>query len=251
MTNNKFKTMNKFIELTNQPQPQSIDNLENCFDLIKFTCKDVEEQIKTYQLVFDQTRNEKVEWRLKLPMFVPSFYNYVKSKNSIPNQNDYWRFYVSENKNYLTSLNLSKEEKIGVKARVFRSYPSLVRDLHFGLYIKKNNFFRSVFHNDFYDIEYGIDLIIENDDGAKIGLNLFTNTKAAQYARTIKKYRPKKSVDFACYEIPISFIGSKRCGDFFLYSEREIIMIVEKIQICTKGNLSLQDRMRKEASNNL
>ena len=203
---------------------------KNCFDVITFTYKDVEKQIKPYELVFDQTRNEKVEWRLKLPMFVPPFYGYIKSRNSIPKQNDYWRFYVSENKNYLTNLNLSEEEKIGVRARVFRTYPSLVRDLHFGLYIKENHFFRSVFYNEFLDIEYGIDLIVENADGVKIGLNLFTETKAAKDARTIKKHRLKKSVNFDCYDIPIDFTGSKRCGRFFLYSEREIKTIVEKIQ---------------------
>jgi len=222
--------MSKFIGLTNQPQLQSIDNLENCFDMMEFTYKDVEKQIRTYRLVFDQTRNEKVEWQLKLPMFVPAFYNYVKSRNSIPDQKDYWQFYVSENKNRLTSLNLSKEEKIGVRARVFRTYPSLIRDLHFGLYIKNNGFFRSVFYNEFLDIEYGIDLVVENADGVKIGLNLFTETKAAKEARAVKKHRPKKSVDFDCHDIPIDFAGSKRCGDFFLYSEREIKTIVEKIQ---------------------
>ncbi|MCL1932409.1 MAG: hypothetical protein FWF53_01145 [Candidatus Azobacteroides sp.] len=203
---------------------------KNCFDGIKLTYTDVEEQIEAYELVFDQTRNEKVEWRLKLPMFVPPFYGYIKSRNSVPKQDDYWRFYVSENKDYLTSLNLSKEEKTGVRARVFRAYPSLVRDLHFGLYIKGNHFFRSVFYNEFLDIEYGIDLVVENINGVKIGLNLFAETKAAKEARTIKKRRPKKSVNFDCYDIPIDFTGSKRCGDFFLYSEREIKTIVEKIQ---------------------
>ena len=207
-----------------------MNHLTNCFDAIKLTYKDVENQLRTYPLTFDRTRNKKVEWQLKLPMFVVPFYNYVKSRNTIPNQKDFWLFYVSENKDYLTSLNLTTEEKIGVRARIFRTYPSLVRDLHFGLYIKENNFFHSVFYNEFLDIKYGIDLVIENTAGIKIGLNLFTKTRTAEFARTVKKYRPKRSVNFDCYEIPIDFMGSKRCGDFFLYSEREIQSIVEIIQ---------------------
>ena len=210
-----------------------IEKLPNFFDAINFTRKDVETQISAYKLTFDQTRNEKVEWKLKLPAFVRPFYNYIKSRNTIPSQTDYWLFYVSENKDYLTNLNLSQKEKIGVRARVFRAYPSLIRDLHFGLYIRENPFFKSVFYNEMLDIEYGVDLVVENADGVRIGLNFFTKTRTAEYARTVKEYRPKKTVNFPCFEIPIDFSGCKKCGDFFLYSEREMNAVIE---IVTRNN---------------
>ncbi len=213
----------------------NILGLNNLFDSVTFSSADIEAQIRVFNLSFDQTRNDRVEWKLKLPMFVPPFYDYIKSRGSIPSQDDYWLFYVSENKDYLVSLNLSREEKIGLRARVYRTYPSLVRDFHFGLYLKENNFFCFVFYNEILDIEYGIDLVIENEERTLIGLNLFTQTQAAQYARKVKEFRPKKSVNFACLEIPIDFKGSKTCGDFFLYSDREITSIVEKIKNHTEA----------------
>lgn len=212
-----------------------ICDLNNLFEIISLTSQEVEAQIQNYKLVFDQTRNEKVEWGLKLPMFVPSFYKFIKTKKLVPSQNDYWLFYVSENKDYLTDLKLTREEKIGVRARVFRTYPSLVRDLHFGLQMKENNIFRSVFYNEILDIEYGVDLVVENINGILLGLNLFTKTKAAEHARIVKEFRPKKPIDFACCEIPIIFKGSKKCGDFFLYSDREINFITEKINTYLEG----------------
>ena len=202
---------------------------ENLFNSVTVTSAGIEAQICKFSLTFSQTRNGKTEWRLKLPVFTRSFHKYIKAKNSVPSQNDYWIFYTCENKEYLSGLNLSQEEKTGVKARVFRAYPSLVRDFHFGLYIKEKNIFKTVFYNEILDIEYGIDLVVENAAGEKTGLIFFTKTKAAEHARNVKKLRPKKKAGFVCHEIPIDFCGSKVCGDFFLYSEREINTIMEKI----------------------
>ena len=208
----------------------STPKLDNLLEQIGFSADEVESQIKDYKLVFDATRNEKVEWHLKLPLFVPPFYMFVKTRGFVPDQNDYWHFYVSENRERLQSFGLTHDEKLGVRARVFRTYPSMVRDLHFGLFIKNRGFFRKVFYNEILDVEYGIDLAIETDSGTKIGLNLFTRTTIAQHAREVKEFRPKKQINMPCYEIPIDFKGGKSCGDFFLYSEREIAHIVEKIR---------------------
>lgn len=206
-----------------------INNMINLFDEITLTSTAIEKQICNFSMKFEQVRNEKIEWQIKLPMFVIAFYNYIITKNSIPSQDDYLQFYVSENKEYLTNLNLTMEEKIGVRARVYRTYPSLIRDLHFGLYLKERNCFSSVFYNVILDIEYGIDLLIQKPNGVFIGLNLFTKTKAAEHARAVKEFRAKKAFDYTCYEIPIDFRGSKVCGNYFLYSEREIGTIVDKI----------------------
>ena len=207
-----------------------MDIQENLLEIITLSYKDVEEQIKTYPLTFDKTKINIVEWQLKLPVFVTSFYNYLKSNGSIPNQNDYWLFYVAENKAYLTSLNLPEEEKKGVRARVFRTYPSLVRDLHLGLYLKNNHLFRSVFYNELIDVEYGIDIIVENDSGTKFGLNLFIGTKRANDARRVKQHRLKKSLGIICLDFPLARDKRKICGDFFLYADDEIQKKVEEIQ---------------------
>jgi hypothetical protein len=109
----------------------------------------------------------------------------------------------------------------GIRARSFRAYTSLVRDVHFGTLIREDSYFDGVFYNEILDTEYGIDLVVLKNQKL-VGINLFTNTKNSIIAREKKQYRPKKPTDIICYEIPIEFKGSKECGDFFLYSEREI-----------------------------
>jgi hypothetical protein len=117
---------------------------------------------------------------------------------------------------------------LALKARIFRTYPSLVRDLHLGVLLKESRAFDDVFYNEIMDIQYGIDLVVLKN-GVQLGLCLFTNTQIAFKARAKKEYRLKKPVNFKCIEIPIQFRGSKVCGDFFLYSEREIDMITREI----------------------
>ena len=218
----------------------TIDNLDNFLDLTAFSSEELETQISGYNLSFLQYRNYKIEWEEKLPLFVPAFYDCIKKGGIVPTQNDYWLFYVSENMEELKSKNYKQEEKEGIKGRVYRTYPSLVRDLHFGLYLKEKKYFNSVFYNVTLDIEYGIDLAVETRKGTKIGFNLFTQTKAAEYARFLKSYRPKKPVGFACYEIPLDFNNCKKCGDFFLYSEREISAFINAVNDCMDGKNTLE-----------
>ena len=205
-----------------------IDGLNDTLSGLKLSTSSIENLIGGYKLIFSQTRRNDIEWKMKLPMFVPPFYDYLKRFNTIPTQEEYYNYYISQNQTFFDLKGLSNEQLEGLRARVYRTYPSLVRDVHFGLTLKEKNFFEEVFYNEVLDIEYGIDLVVSRSS-KRLGLNLFTQTSAAQYARQVKQYRPKKSVDFNCIEIPINFRGSKVCGKFFLYSDREISQIVQDI----------------------
>jgi hypothetical protein len=205
-----------------------VDGLANTFDHIRFNEEDVENQISTYKLVFLHNRNRFIEWNVRLPMFVTSFYQYVLEKQAVPKQDEYWKFYLTDNTAYFSEASFLKEHMDGLQARVYRTYPSLVRDLHFGLMLKNSGIFKDVFFNEIMDIEYGIDLVVFIK-GRPIGLKLYTDTRNALHAREVKNYRPKKTVNFKCIELPINFRGSKTCGMFFLYSDREIDLVNEAI----------------------
>ncbi len=205
-----------------------IDGLSNTLDKIALSSEEIENQIKSYRLTFSQIRRNDVEWGMKFPMFVPPFYSYILKIGRVPNQKEYWNNYIFENKPFFNASTLTSDQMAGLEARVFRTYPSLVRDLHLGVKLKKSGVFNDVYYNEVIDIQYGIDLVVLKNDKL-LGLNLFTNTRTALHARVKKEYRPKKPVNFKCIEIPIEFRGSKVCGDFFLYSEREIEIIKGEI----------------------
>jgi hypothetical protein len=205
-----------------------IQNLSNTLDDVWLSSKKIEEQIKNYKLSFMQLRVPEIEYEIKVPIFVNPFYSFVLREDKIPTQEEFWNEYCSQNKEFFNKVKLTEQQKMGLKARAFRTYPSLVRDIHFGATIRENCDLDDVFYNEVLDVEYGIDLVVSKNN-KHMGLNLFTNTKNSISAREKKQYRPKKQINLNCYEIPIEFKGSKVCGDFFLYSEREILKIKNSI----------------------
>ena len=205
-----------------------IHNLENTLDNVWLSSKKIEDQIKNYKLSFIQLRVPEIEYQIKVPIFVHPFYFLVLSEDRIPTQEEFWKEYCNKNKDFLNKLKLTDQQKMGLKARVFRTYPSLVRDIHFGSTIRETDDFDDVFYNETLDVEYGIDLVVSKHK-KNLGLNLFTNTKNSIEAREKKQYRPKKPIDLYCIELPIDFRGSKTCGDFFLYSGREMLKIKDNI----------------------
>jgi len=207
-----------------------INGFDNTLDKINLSHKDIEKQICLYSLSFSQTRRNDIEWKMRLPMFVPSFYLFIRNRNIIPSQQEYWQSYVSDNENFFSNSKFSLDQMEGLRARIFRTYPSLVRDVHLGMTLKYDNDLDEVFYNETIDIEYGVDLVIKKSEKL-LGLNLFTNTNIAIQARIIKEYRPKKPLSFKCIELPINFKDSKYCGKFFLYSDREIEQIKREILI--------------------
>jgi hypothetical protein len=205
-----------------------MNNLTNTLDGVWLSSKQIEEQIKGYKLAFMQLRVPEIEHGIRVPIFVYPFYSFVLREDRVPTQDEYWRDYCSKNKEFLNKLKLTTQQKLGLKARVFRTYPSLVRDIHMGATLREHKDFDDVFYNETLDVEYGVDLVVVKNNKS-LGLNLFTNTKNSIEAREKKQYRPKKPIDLYCIELPIDFRGSKTCGDFFLYSDKEIIKIKQDI----------------------
>lgn len=208
-----------------------MNNLTNTLDGVWLSSKQIEEQIKDYKLTFMQLRVPEIEYGIRVPIFVYPFYSFVLREDRVPTQDEYWREYCSKNKEFLNKLKLTTQQKLGLKARVFRTYPSLVRDIHMGAIMRECKDFDDIFYNETLDVEYGIDLVVVKNNKS-LGLNLFTNTKNSIEAREKKQYRPKKPIDLYCIELPIDFRGSKTCGDFFLYSDKEVFKIKEIIISC-------------------
>ena len=203
----------------------------NHLDNIDISSQDIERQVKSYSLVFPRDRDETVEWGMKLPMFIYSFYKYIAKHNSIPSQGDFYNQYISDNKEWFKKHGDSEKRLKGIKARVFRAYPSIVRDIHFALVVKERGNFNKVIYNYDIDIQKGIDLVIYNTGysfnnnrytSKRYAVNLFTNTDRAFQGRNKKGSRHGKILGVEYIDMPISFKGSKKCGRFYLYHNREL-----------------------------
>lgn len=176
--------------------------------------------VAKFRLTFSQERNREVEWGIKLPMFVDAFYAFILEKGKIPSQEESYNFYIQYNKDFFQNLNRD-DLMSGIKARVYRTYPSLVRDVYFNKYIEERlNSKCSVIYSTKLDIAEGIDLMIKYKDKS-YGFCFFTKTRIGYVGRAKKVYRHTPFDNVKYIEMPMEFKGSVKVGDFFLYGEKE------------------------------
>ena len=190
---------------------------------IPITARDFAMQIKDYKLEFLPDHSEIVEWKMKLPMFVDSFYSLVLSEIRIPSQQEFIEYYLA-GLDYSSYPNISFTPEIisGINARGFRAYPSLVRDVVFNKYVEQHLTDFNVKYNIKLDVEEGIDMLLEDSNGHCWGVCLFTDTKRGYLGRTKKEHRHILFENVNYVEMPVAFKGSLKWGDFFLYEKKEL-----------------------------
>jgi len=200
----------------------------NLLTRIPLTHQAIENAIRSYDLSFPQSRESDVEWGMSFPMFVDSFYSFIISKGQIPTQNDFWEYYLHTNREFFSNNGFEERIIIGLKARAFRTYPSLVRDVHFAKYLMVNMPLHEIIYNIDLDTKEGIDLIIIYNNRSW-GINLYTDTRRAYIGRSKKVYRHVRFDNVDYVELPVEFHGSLKCGNFFLYGETEFQRILTAI----------------------
>jgi hypothetical protein len=201
-----------------------INSYPNLLDHLNLSSKDVTIQVEGYSLSFPQVRNEKVEWGIAFPMFLTPFYKYVYLNNKVLTQSQFYEYYLTENKTFFDANKFDVEILEGLKARIYRTYPSLVRDLHFSLFVNEKIEEAQIVYNRRLDVEEGIDLLIKLKD-ILYAINLFTDTARAHIGREkkVSRHTPFDNVQYV--ELPVKFNGSFKCGNFFLYGEAELNQI--------------------------
>jgi hypothetical protein len=200
----------------------------NFLNYIQLSSNDICGIIEKYELSFPQIKNERVEWRIAFPVFLTPFYKYIYYYKKILKQNEYYEYYLSENESFFNVNKFEIEIIEGLRARIYRTYPSLIRDLHFGLFVKENFAEAEVIYNRKLDIEEGIDLIIKYNSNL-YAINLFTDTARAHYGRKKKENRHTRFTNVKYVDLPVNFKGSIKCGNFFLYEEPELSLIKKTI----------------------
>ena len=202
---------------------------KNVLPHIKLNSAEISNIIKNQHLKFYDIRNEDVEWKLKLPMFAKSFYKFVYFKNDIPTQEDFFEYYVNDNYNYFKENNFNDEIMVAIKARAFRTLPSLIRDIHFNKYVENKMKKFNVLYSLDLDINDGIDLLLYNNE-KMYAINLYTNTRNAKIGRECKKYRHEKFNNVEYIELPVNLDETHKLGNFYLYGETEYNNLIKIIE---------------------
>lgn len=207
-------------------------NIEDYPDLlcqINLSSDQIVNQIANYRLTFLNVHNRTVEWGMRLPMFVPSFYGFIKEFLRVPNQDEFFRHYLDLNSAFFKSNPLDDVLFEGLKARAYRTYPSLVRDICFNKYVKEHIDNYSVLYNIDLDVVEGIDLMLSLAE-KHFAINLYTQTSRAFTGRAKKQFRHTQFDNVNYIEFPVNFKGSYKVGEFFLYWQSEFINLLNQIK---------------------
>ena len=202
----------------------NLTDYNSIFNFVYFTAAEIENQIREYPLSFSPKRDENVEWNMHFPMFLIPFYKFIYLHKHIPRQNEFWEYYLSENQAFFSPRILDNELMDGLKARAFRAYPSLVRDIHFLFYLKSKFHEATILYNTKLDIGEGIDLLVTHKD-KYWGINLYADTQRAHKGREKKEFRHTKFDNVAYVELPVQLRDDQKSGQFFLYGARELNQI--------------------------
>jgi hypothetical protein len=197
----------------------NLEKYPNLLDDIKFTYLDIQEQISDMGLFFENHYDEEVEDKLPLPPFINSFYEYVLTYQKLPKQYEWYLYYLK--KPEVKKLINTEKKKNGLLSRMFRVYPSLVRDIHFSLYLREKSKNCHVVYNIELDGEIGIDVLIEYK-GGMYGINLYTNTDRAKYYREKKYGRHDEVTNVKTIDIPVEFTEENKFEEFYLYGETQM-----------------------------
>lgn len=203
-----------------------IEDYYNVLDDIKLTSKDIESQLREINLFFDKFIDVEVENDNKLPPVITYFYDFVKTNNKIPKQFDLWKEYKKNV--YVSQIIKNPIKNEALKSRIFRIYPSLVRDIHFAILLKEKSKNCTVIYNNELDFFIGIDILISYKDKL-YGINLYVNTERAKLYRGKKYNRHSKTDNVISIDIPVNFEDSYRVKDFYLYGKKEIELIKNKL----------------------
>ena len=183
-----------------------------------------------YKMCKDEVGVEKV----KFPHINFAFYKYLFERDEVPSPEEILVLYFDLYKQHFKVIEEQdtvyyKNKKYSLKAlkaRVLRTYPSLIRDFHFYLMLKKENIFDKVTYSCADDIN-GKDITVIYKDEKYI-VSLYTNTRRAQEFKKIKnEFRHKYGKNEI--KIPLDFDNAYDCGTIKLYPQKDVEYVKETI----------------------
>lgn len=195
--------------------------------------KVVEETIKTIPYKGQGLKIDDEVENARIPAIAQTFYQYV-FLFGVPSPEELFHLYLKQHFNVSDSLcqlkSTSKSYSIkGLKARIYRSYPSLIRDFHFYLLCYESKLFEKVYYSLNADFKEGVDVRVTYK-GKNIAVALFVETKRSQSYKK-KKYNRHKQLTIPEVCITINpFDKANYVGDYALYQTSHIQQLVEQIQ---------------------
>lgn len=201
------------------------------------TSEELKKTIKMfdYNDLYNQYREYKDEDGVEKAKFPPInfvFYKFVFENDSVPSPQNvldlYFELYSDEIKVSGGSAEMkgTSYDLKALKARILRTYPSLLRDFHFYLMLKECDCFDKVTYSCIDDIK-GTDITIVHKN-KKYVVSLFTDTKRSWFFKKIKNvFRHKYGQNEI--KVPMVLDEADKCGDFMLYKQSDVEYVRQRV----------------------
>jgi hypothetical protein len=160
-------------------------------------------------------------------MFVETFNKLVREKRMIPSQDVFVERYLEENAATLGSVLTSQSLRTGLEARLRRTYPSFVRDIHLNALLKEKNL--QVSYDQDADIAEGVDHTIQYK-GKTFYVHGYVGTSRGRFGRRVKSRRHKFRGMHIDVVLDLGGRSTKKVGDFYLYSEKDVEDLVGEME---------------------
>ena len=202
---------------------------------IDLTLEQCEFQIKKidYEFFYEpykHIKEEKAE-NTKFPSIIYAFYSLVFSSNQVPAPqiliDTYFSLYSGQIQYDGETVFYAGQtfKKSAVIGRILRTYPSLVRDLHFYLMLVQAHCFDEVIYSCKTDVS-GKDILIRHNH-KEYELSLYVDTTRSRKFKSIKNlFRHNYNNEI---KLPLSLNSARKIGDFFVYSQKDIQTVKQQV----------------------
>ena len=196
----------------------------------------LEEAIKAFPYDGENRVKDPAAENTQLPPIALVFYDYLYNNDLPPSPktliNDYLKqpcfsFLSLEQ----VSVSYGPETRVmsreGLEARILRTYPSLLRDLHFYLMCVESGLFEGVWYSLDDDFKKGVDIkVLYNRKWFNIAL--LQNTRRSIFFRDKKRSRHNGSNADVIY-VELDQQDSKKCGDYYLFTKDHVKKVYKSI----------------------
>ena len=203
-----------------------------------------ENQIKTFRYAqiyekYKRIKDENGVEKGKFPAVNIVFYKSIFDRCQVVSPENFFKEYLDFYKDQFAvsgsqiKYNQSVFDYDAFEGRILRTYPSLIRDFDFYLLLCESHKFEQVIYSCSEDIN-GKDIIIKHEGKERI-VSLFTDTNRSNFYKNIKnRFRHEYSDNEI--QMPIDLNKARKCGDFMLYSKKDINIIVEHFSFKKNSN---------------
>lgn len=199
------------------------------------TVSKVEEFLIKQKYTGQNRKKDPAVENLLLPPISLTFYHCVYEDGQIPSEMRLIEAYLDQEEFFSYTANKMVEVSYGGRrslvllesliARILRTYPSLVRDLHFYLMAHESGLFSAVRYSVGADYKQGVDIKVKyNEHWYNIGLYVSTKRSLFYKGKKFFRHNPVDIINFELYPNEAHMVG-----DFMLYSRDHISRLLSLI----------------------